>query len=150
MNFGKLLSVGKSIVNGRAEVAYRADKQFNLPKFGPAKNPFTKAPAQGAPAPAGKKPQAAQPPMPAVAKYGVQPNPNPIPGGSRQPQPAMNGVPIVQTELSLDAVKVVHNDLSDADVEVVPLKSRGGVAELAPAKRSWEILGERLLKATTL
>jgi hypothetical protein len=36
----------------------------------------------------------------------------------------------VQTELSLDAVKVLHNDLSDADVEVVPVKSR----TLAPAE----------------
>jgi len=50
-------------------------------------------------------------------------------------------------------VKVVHNDLSDADVEVVPIKSRPAVAEihdLSPAKKSWEILGERLLRATAL
>ncbi len=32
--------------------------------------------------------------------------------------------PIVQTELSLDRVKVVHNDLTDADVEIIPMKSR--------------------------
>jgi hypothetical protein len=30
----------------------------------------------------------------------------------------------VQPELSLDRVKVVHNDLSDVDVAVVPIKSR--------------------------
>ena len=30
----------------------------------------------------------------------------------------------MQAELSLEAVKVVHNDLTDADVEMVPMKSR--------------------------
>jgi hypothetical protein len=60
--------------------------------------------------------------------------------------------PAVQTELSLDTVKVIHNDLSDADVEVVPIKSRpaAAVPESPPAKKAWEYLGERLLKATAL
>jgi hypothetical protein len=49
-----------------------------------------------------------------------------------------------QTELSLDSVKVVHNDLSDVDVEVVPIKSRAGVPELPAPKKSWEFVGERL------
>jgi hypothetical protein len=49
-----------------------------------------------------------------------------------------------QTELSLDSVRVVHNDLSDVDVEVVPMKSRSTPPEMKPAKKSWEILGERL------
>jgi hypothetical protein len=40
MKLGKLLAAGKSIMNGRAEVSYRASKQVYLPKFGPAKNPF--------------------------------------------------------------------------------------------------------------
>jgi hypothetical protein len=42
-------------------------------------------------------------------------------------------------------VKVVHNDLSDVDVEIVPMKSRTG-AELPVPKKSWEFLGERLLR----
>lgn len=50
-----------------------------------------------------------------------------------------------QAELSLDSVKVVHNDLSDVDVEVVPMKSRSGGAELQEPKKPWEFLGERLL-----
>jgi hypothetical protein len=49
-----------------------------------------------------------------------------------------------QAELSLDAVRVVHNDLSDVDVEVVPMKSRSAPPENKPAKKSWEVLGERL------
>jgi hypothetical protein len=56
----------------------------------------------------------------------------------------------VQVELSLEAVKVVHNDLSDADIEVVPVKSRTAAmpepAMLPPARSAWEFLGERLVK----
>ena len=70
----------------------------------------------------------------------------------------------VQGEFSLDNIKVVRNDLSDADVEVVPVKSRpaakaaravvaetsaetavNNVPELPPAKEPWEFLGERIL-----
>jgi hypothetical protein len=49
-----------------------------------------------------------------------------------------------QTELSLDTVRVIHNDLSDVDVEVVPIKSRPTVPELPAPKKSWEFVGERL------
>jgi hypothetical protein len=51
---------------------------------------------------------------------------------------------VTQTELSLDSVKVVHNDLSDVDVEVVPIKSRATVPDLPAPKKSWEFVGERL------
>jgi hypothetical protein len=58
----------------------------------------------------------------------------------------------VQSELSLDSVKVVHNDLSDADVEVVPIKSRTAgeatVPVLPPPTRPWEFLAERMFHAT--
>jgi len=56
----------------------------------------------------------------------------------------------MQSELSLDAVKVLRNDLSDVDVEVVPLKSRplSDAREPGPgtAKKGWGLLGERFLK----
>ena len=39
-----------------------------------------------------------------------------------QAKPGSNGSP-VQAELSLDRIKVVRNDLYDADVEIVPAKS---------------------------
>ena len=49
-------------------------------------------------------------------------------------------------------VKVVHNDLSDADVEVVPVKSRtaaeAAMPELPPPTRPWEFLAERMFHAT--
>ena len=59
----------------------------------------------------------------------------------------------VQVELSLEKVKVVHNDLTDADVEIVPMKSRPArepAADLPPAKKSWSNLGGRIMKATAL
>jgi len=56
----------------------------------------------------------------------------------------------VQAELSLDAVKVLRNDLSDVDVEIVPLKSRPSrdMSEPGPgtAKKMWGLLGEQFLK----
>jgi len=64
-----------------------------------------------------------------------------------------NTTPPVQVELSLDSVKVLRNDLSDVDIEVVPLKSRpAGGAELAgrePEKKTWGLLGTRLLRMKT-
>jgi len=61
--------------------------------------------------------------------------------GAKMQKPAA-----AQAELSLDCVKVVHNDLSDVDVEIVPMKSRSGVTEPQAPKKSWEFLGERLLR----
>ena len=37
--------------------------------------------------------------------------------------------PPLQEELSLDAVRVIRNDLSDADLEVVPVKERSSIAQ---------------------
>jgi hypothetical protein len=67
-------------------------------------------------------------------------------GTTRRPDNATKGQKAMatQTELSLDAVKVVHNDLSDVDVEVVPMKSRSAAPELGAPKKSWEFVGERL------
>ena len=78
--------------------------------------------------------------------------------------PGFNKAP-VQGELSLDNIKVMRNDLSDADVEVVPMTARppkvatpvgppigamgaaaaAAIPDLPPAKNAWEFLGERLL-----
>jgi len=177
MNFGKLLAVGKSMVNGSAEVSYRTNKQVYLPKFESPKNPFTslpKPPPEKADAPVRNgiaaaqmsrgamprpMPDAVVPPAPVATTATVPPVA--FPGGRWtsklnpmsivRPTPvARPATPAVQAELSLDTVKVVHNDLTDADVEVVPMKSRPAPPDLPPARKSWEILGERLLKATAL
>jgi hypothetical protein len=64
-----------------------------------------------------------------------------------KPNPAL-----VQTELSLDNVKVVRNDLSDSDFEVVPLAtSRGSLQASPPAQvttlhGSWGRLKARLFQ----
>ncbi len=59
----------------------------------------------------------------------------------------------VQEELSLDNVKVVRNDLRDADLEVVPLRSAAGrkvgaIVEPTPANpvglKPWNRLTGRL------
>lgn len=79
-----------------------------------------------------------------------------------EPKPAAPsfGKKPVQGELSLDNIKVMRNDLSDADVEVVqkkalpmqdiPLSGASAAAmaipELPPATSAWEFLGERLLR----
>jgi hypothetical protein len=46
--------------------------------------------------------------------------------------------PPVQGELSLDRIKVVRNDLSDADLELVPAKLPAAPAATAPAPRAVE------------
>jgi hypothetical protein len=44
--------------------------------------------------------------------------------------------PVVQGELSLDNIKVVRNDLSDADMEIVPAKTFTGQTNFKPALQS--------------
>jgi hypothetical protein len=161
MNLAKLLVAGTSIMNGRDKISYRANKHVYLPKFQ----------SPGIPVPA--KPGAetiAAPALPAIAPAAVKTqklpalSPGPVRATSwtsklnpislwRGPEMAAQGAPaVVQAELSLDKVKVVHNDLSDADVEVVPIKSRTAdktaVPVLPPPEKSWEFLAERMFHAT--
>jgi len=140
MSLGKLLAAGKSIRNGQGAVAYRKDKRVYLPKFGSPKNPFTamaqtelpKPPVENSVAPVKK---AATPTwaktqkMPTVftrparvTTWTEKFNPMSIWHGSAASAKSLP--PAIQAELSLEKVKVVHNDLTDVDVEVVPIKSR--------------------------
>jgi hypothetical protein len=159
MNLGKLLGAGKSFFGGGGKVAYREDKKFHLPKFNADKNPFAPKAANGAE-------DLNKVSLPAAAKTQKIPVfalPAPKPVGPtrvtnwkdklnpfRAPQPSAPMVNVVQVELSLESVKVVHNDLADADIEVVPVKSRTisqpEAPLLPPARQSWEFLGERLVK----
>jgi len=164
MNLGKLLVAGKSIIGGSGEVAYCVNKQVYLPKFVSAKNPF-KSPAETKPAKiAGEA--TAEPTQKKIAllvaaktqKISTLPDVSSHVAswvGKLNPVSLWRGLPLpdkppLQAELSLDGVRVMHNDLRDVDVEVVPIKSRT-VQEtpmpiLPPAKKSWEILGERLFE----
>ena len=157
MSLGKLLSAGKSFLGGKGKIAYRKNKRIYVPKFNAEKNPFlpwemesvAEKPAISAgPAMAAAAPSPARPASPAESKRGVRwaHKLNPF----RAAADARPSAPVpVQTELSLEAVKVVHNDLADADIEMVPVKSRT-VAQpeapmLPPARSSWELLGEHLV-----
>ena len=171
MNLAKLLVAGKSVINGSEEILYRANKHVYLPKFGLAQNPFKSpdeaelaepakpvvetiaAPIKKAVTPVAAKTQKI-PPWPSrparATSWASKLNPISMWRGSA---PAAPGAPCpVQSELLLDSVKVVHNDLSDADVEVVPIKSRTAdktaVPVLPPPEKPWEYLAERMFHAT--
>ncbi|MGA2242745.1 MAG: hypothetical protein ABSH11_12040 [Verrucomicrobiota bacterium] len=171
MNLAKLLVAGKSVINGSEEILYRANKHVYLPKFGLAQNPFKSpdeaelaepakpvvetiaAPIKKIVTPVAAKTQKIPPwpPRPVrVTSWASKLNPISMWRGSA---PAAPSAPCpVQSELSLDSVKVVHNDLSDADVEVVPIKSRTAdevaVPVLPPPEKSWEFLAERMFHTT--
>jgi len=160
MNLGKLLGAGKSFFGGGGKVAYREDKKFHLPKFNADKNPFAPKAANGAgdlnkvSLPAAAKTQR----IPVVANARAAKVAEPVRAASwkdklnpfRAPTPVAPAASAVQVELSLESVKVVHNDLADADIEVVPVKSQTisqpEAPMLPPARQSWEFLGERLVQ----
>ena len=146
MNLVKLLVAGKSIIGGRQELAYHMSDHAYLPKFISPKNPFT-PPVKAEPAPKavvapikkgiasdGTKTQKL-PTFPAARPRGAtwvsKLNPISIWRGSPPPATPKMQRPL-QPELSLDRVKVVHNDLSDVDVEIVPIKSRTAPEPVEP------------------
>jgi hypothetical protein len=167
MNLGKLLATGRSIIGGREEVAYRISNRGYLPKFISPKNPFAPAvetepapPVEATPVKKGTASDGAKTQkLPALPKTGPRERSpagkwNPLsfwrgwrPTTPQKPQPPM------QAELSLDRVKVVHNDLTDADVEVVPIKSRTASEPEAPilppaqAGDSWSRLSAKIFGA---
>ena len=127
----------------------------------------TETPAQN-PQPA-ELAKTAEPPKPAPVVDGWLKRINPLVWGRKSAQsksaiPRFNKAP-VQGELSLDNIKVMRNDLSEADVEIVPMKARRpkpapapeavvameagaaamAIPELPPPTSAWEFLGERLL-----
>jgi hypothetical protein len=146
MNLGKLLAAGKSIIGGGGEISYRISDRVYLPKFISPKNPFT-PPVKVEPAPEvevkpaekGKASDGARtqklPTLPeARPRKKIWPgkiNPLSFWRSVRASAPPKTPRPL-QAELSLDRVKVVHNDLTDADVEVVPIKSRTGPEAESP------------------
>jgi hypothetical protein len=123
-------------------VAQKAKVQTTTPPY--AFKPMPKAPMQPAAKVAINSPAAQPAARPAKTGWTTRLNP------FRPPEPVVEPV-ARQAELSLDAVKVVHNDLADADVEIVPVKSRAETVAapvLPPARHVWEYLGENLLKSS--
>ena len=150
MSLGKLLAAGKSVISGNGALAYRENKRACLPKFSVQKNPFVPPPQTESPKPAAKTQK-----MAAIQVKPISQSKGMTWSGKLNPMALLRGSvvetvpqPVIQAELSLDSVKVVHNDLTDAEVEVVPVKSRPAadltIPDLPPAKQSWEVLGERL------
>ena len=137
MSLLRLLSAGKSLVGLKDSTPqYRMGDPRAMPKFGSAANPFRqkreKDPAVSS-EPKSSKALAAPPspaptPMPAKTVTAVT---SAKPGWrarlrslwpkkrATQTRVAPLSRPAIQGELSLDRVKVMRNDLSDADLEIV-------------------------------
>jgi len=164
MKLGKLLATGKSIIGGRREISYRISDRVYLPKFVSPKNPFAPA-APPEPTPkAGETPVKKHPAWDGTKTQKLPAGPKAGPGKEirlRQWNPLAlwrSFFPVapqkpqrpLQAELSLDRVKVVHNDLTDADVEVVPIKSRtapeaeASILPAAQAGDSWSRLSAKI------
>ena len=138
MNLGKMLAAGKSFFNGQGSLAYRESRRAYVPKFNNGRNPFTPRSA------AEPKPTApAAPPAPVarptralrVTKWTDKLNP------FRAAEPVRTFRRAEQPELSLQMVKPVQNDLSEADIERVPAKSQ--TLTPAPVKSTataWELV----------
>jgi hypothetical protein len=157
-----LLGAGKTFFGGNGSVAYRENKHVYLPKFNAEKNPFAPKPAGPAPESKSAAPEVEKLSAPAAAptqKIPMLAAAGPARSTSwtdklnpfRAPTPVRTAPQnAVQVELSLEAVKVVHNDLADADIEIVPVKSRTAATPeapmLPPARAAWEFMGERFVK----
>jgi hypothetical protein len=170
MSLLRLLAAGRSLVSVRdTESRYRLTSQRLLPHFGPTRNPFD-APGRSELPVAGTTRSAADSGE-ASPQAGVC-NParrlwlkaaglltawsqelsvlvaRPF-GKAAKPAIPQLPKPPVQGELSLDRVKVVRNDLSDADLEVVTARTKPAPASLAGkaadrAERAWgRVTGKR-------
>ena len=130
----------------KTPITVAAAKTQKLPTFSPA--------PRAANNPSGTARKPALPARPPRRSVNWMSRLNPFASGSALPAARGEQAKIaVQAELSLDAVKVLRNDLSDVDIEIVPLKSRapddGKAPGREPEKKPWGLLGARLLKMKT-
>jgi hypothetical protein len=163
MKLGELLGAGKTFFGGKDMARYHRNKRVYLPKFNEDKYSFPAEPVASAPAAKLKMaaPVAVPTPKIPVSAAGTRPARGTSWKSRLNPfrAPAVVAPPLSgaeQPELSLAAVKPVGNDLSDADVEIVPVRSHTVTAVtvvaapevpmLKPAREAWEFLGERLVK----
>ena len=169
MGLMRLLTVGHTLVGVKdAPSPYRVTKQGWFPRFGFSKaSNTTDAQAENQIVTTATM-AAVAPERPVSPKLDVPPAP-PIPRGrDRKPlyarvlafrqnprRPAL----LRQGELSLDTVRVVRNDLSDADVEILRSRAKRVGAEAPAVKKAaaapvqaveFESLANRMLKAEWL
>jgi hypothetical protein len=165
MKLGKLLSAGPSFFLSRRTV-YRLDTHFYLPKLNdgnPYMNKNDKPPAviilpDDPKAKSAVLAQAAAANKLAAAKTAEAPATKPRLGWIGRLNPFRTTPPAApapapratQPEFSLSDVKVVHNDLADADVDVVSVGSRGSASAPAPklpaGRRALDVLDD-IIKA---
>jgi len=156
MSLGKLLSSGRCLIGGHSEShRFRVNKRVALPKFGSLKNPFASG-AQQARAEA-RPPTAASPTEARVRAANAPATPAALRKLSparilkwvseqveklnlltrwKRPRAAVSSAAArmaasapVQRELSLDTVRVLRNDLTDADAEASEAFGRIGPAQ---------------------
>lgn len=154
MSLLRLLTAGKSLVgldnDGRR---YRPTDPRSMPRFGAKKNPFrSKAkPKQAGEATVKSAPEPARTPSASIAKN-VESRSAASQGWfgglkarlsswfaprKRQTKPALppfTKSPL-QGELSLNSVKVVRNDLSDMDLEIVPARPERSKSNVATSSK---------------
>ena len=174
MSLGRLLATGKSLMGLSGDASrYRVNKQARLPKFISPKNPF----ASGQTAAPGSEPAAEPKPVVAVAradaseagkKISRAPRAaratawlgewgrklNPMARSSPLPGPVKSAAPVAlpnaqQGELSLETVRVVRNDLSDTDFEVVQPAAKPVSPVIAMTAEKLEPVGAAWSRLTT-
>ncbi len=177
MSLVRLLTAGRSLVGiSQPGNRYRLPTERLLPKFEARKNPFRRTAASN-PAPAAAAPVCPAKPVIAgetkakrsnwiakvracLARLSECVSALKFPVFRRREGPAGSVRPpadsMVQPELSLDSVKVLRNDLSDSDLEVVLAKPAGantgeqaGTPKLQeqPSRGTWGKVSDRLLSA---
>ena len=143
----RLLTTGKSLVGlhesrNRYRVMHRG-----LPTFVAKQNPFrdhsaASEPARGAAVAESVREEKRPWYRRLIAGLGVQRET--AVSGQQSPRPvAPTGTP-AQCELSLDQVKVVRNDLSDSDIEVVARRRKQEELKSAPSANGSESAWERV------
>ncbi len=160
----ELLNVGKSLRGVTNEPSpYKIAEQHFLPKFASVGRPVSLAPTKerlAKPIPirsavramAAAAPAMAPVPMATNARAAVPHEVKRPPRAAKEtkgwlgffsfaaPSKSRKRPPLVQGEMTLESLKVVRNDLSEADLEVVPVKL-GASTEPVPATEDLPVAG---------
>lgn len=176
MSLAKLLATGRSLIGSNEQGRYRANPRIRLPKFVSPKNPFMSAPnKECSPARTVSPEQPAQSlsPQAAVDDTRAATTGLPVANAARvsvrsfiawiagaagrlnpfawRPASATSAIPnfnrpATQPELVLEKIRVVRNDLSDADMEAAPMTAVGEVRKPA-ASKAFDRLAEQMAGA---